>query len=128
MGADFEIFPDELNVEVPVKAVCSGKLLAKKYATGYGGVMVESCELDKNPITVVYGHMKLASISKTIGENITAGETIGILGADKSAETDGERKHLHLGFHKGSSVNILGYVQTKSALSDWLDPCLYACN
>lgn len=126
-GTDFEIFPEELKADVPVKAVCSGKLVMKKYVSGYGGVMVESCELNKNPITVIYGHLKLASISKSTGENIIAGETLGILGANKSIETDGERKHLHLGFHKGAAINILGYVQSKSALSDWLDPCVYVC-
>jgi len=69
--------------------------------------------------------LKLASIQKNAGNNLAAGETIGILGADKSVETDGERKNLHLGFHKGTSVNILGYVQNKNELLDWLNPCDY---
>ncbi len=126
-GVDFEIFPSELNADVSVSAICSGKLLLKKYATGYGGVAVESCTLDGSPVTVVYGHLKLDSITASSGDKILAGDTVGILGADKSAETDGERKHLHLGIHKGNSVNILGYVQDKVALTDWLDPCLYVC-
>src|SRR4030042_789723 len=58
-GSDFEIFPEELGVDVSVKAVCAGKLLLKEYATGYGGVAVQSCALDNNPITVIYGHLKL---------------------------------------------------------------------
>jgi murein DD-endopeptidase MepM/ murein hydrolase activator NlpD len=126
-GTDFEIFPEELNAEVSVYAVCSGKLKEKRYATGYGGIVVQSCELDTNQITVVYGHLKIASITKNLGETVKIGEKIGILGVDKSDETDGERKHLHLGIHSGSSVNILGYVQTKEALLDWIDPCLYFC-
>jgi len=124
-GTDFEIFPEELNVDVSVKAVCAGKIKMKKYASGYGGVLVEDCILDNNLITVIYGHLKLASIQKNAGNNLAAGETIGILGADKSVETDGERKNLHLGFHKGTSVNILGYVQNKNELLDWLNPCDY---
>ena len=127
-GTDFEIFPEELNADVPVHAVCSGKLLVKEYASGYGGVAVESCSLDSNPITVIYGHLKLSSISNKAGSGINVGDTIGILGADKSVETDGERKHLHLGFHKGSLVNIRGYVQLESGLSEWIDPCLYVCS
>lgn len=126
-GTDFEIFSEELNVDVPVRAVCSGKLLLKKYASGYGGVAVESCTLNNNPITVVYGHLKLSSISTVQDQKISAGDVIGILGANKSVETDGERKHLHLGFYKGSAVNILGYVPNKQALEDWIDPCLYVC-
>lgn len=127
-GADFEIFPAELNTAVQVHAVCSGKLLVKEYATGYGGVAVESCSLSGQPITVVYGHLKLASITTAVGGQLAAGDVLGVLGAAYSTETNGERKHLHLGFHKGSAVNILGYVQNKAALSGWIDPCLYVCH
>lgn len=127
-GADFEIFPEELNAIVPVRAICSGQLKLKEYASGYGGVAVQACQLDNSPVTVIYGHLKLASITPTVGENITVGETIGVLGADKSVETDGERKHLHLGIHRGSAVNILGYVASQTELQNWIDPCLYVCH
>jgi hypothetical protein len=127
-GADFEIFPEELNVDVSVKAVCSGTLKLKETASGYGGVAVQNCELNSEAITVIYGHLKLSSITKTVGENLTAGETLGILGAGYSTETDGERKHLHLSFHKGTSTDIKGYVSLESQLSDWVDPCIYVCH
>jgi hypothetical protein len=126
-GTDFEIFPEELNADVSVKAVCTGKILVKRMATGYGGVAVQSCSANNQQMTVVYGHLKLASISANTGDDITAGDTLGILGKAYSTETDGERKHLHLGFHKGAAINILGYVQNKSELSGWLDPCQYVC-
>ena len=149
-GTDFEIFPEEMNVDIYVHAVCSGKLAMKKMATGYGGVIVESCKLDGEPITVVYGHLKLSSIAKNIGDDLQAGDTLGILGAGYSTETSGERKHLHLGFHKGAEINpalsskstnssnstttfgnfgtsILGYVQSQSELSGWIDPCFFVC-
>ena len=128
VGTDFEIFPDELTAEVPVKAVCTGKIALKKYASGYGGVAVQSCELDGGPITAIYGHLNLSSIAASVGEGINAGDTLGILGKGYSAETNGERKHLHLGFHKGSGIDIRGYVQKQSELSNWMDPCLYVCN
>lgn len=127
-GVDFEIFPEELNAEVQVHAVCSGELKLKKYASGYGGVAVQACELDKDPITVIYGHLKLSSIAADVGININVGEVIGILGANKSAETDGERKHLHLGFHKGTAIDIRGYVSSEAELANWIDPYLYACH
>ncbi|NTU67200.1 MAG: M23 family metallopeptidase [Candidatus Moranbacteria bacterium] len=126
-GSDFEIFPEELNQDVQVSAVCDGTLKVKEYASGYGGVAVEACDLNGSPIMVIYGHLKLASITANVGESLKAGDRLGILGAAYSSETDGERKHLHLGFHKGSAVNILGYVQSRSELSNWIDPCLYAC-
>jgi len=124
-GTDFEIFPEELDTDVSVKAVCSGKLITKEYATGYGGVAIESCNLDGQLITVIYGHLKLASIVLTTGSDLKTGDMLGILGQAYSAETSGERKHLHLGFHKGASINIRGYVSAQNSLSDWLNPCLY---
>ncbi|MDD5627003.1 MAG: M23 family metallopeptidase [Patescibacteria group bacterium] len=127
-GVDFEIFPEELNAEVQVHAVCSGELKLKKYASGYGGVAVQACELDKDPITVVYGHLKLSGIAADVETNINVGEIIGILGANRSVETDGERKHLHLGFHKGTAIDIRGYVSSEAELANWIDPCLYVCH
>lgn len=127
-GTDFEIFSDETSADVPVHAICPGTIAQKRTASGYGGVLVQNCTLDGQPITVVYGHLKLASIPKNSGNNLSSGETIGILGKGYSSETDGERKHLHLALHKGKSVSILGYVQSKSQLSDWIDACTLVCN
>lgn len=126
-GTDFEIFPEELNADVPVKAVCGGKLLSARTVSGYGGIAVQSCGLDNQPITVLYGHLNIASIKVKAGDEIKAGDILGSLGADKSVQTDGERKHLHLGFHKGSAIDIRGYVSSRAELSAWLDPCDYVC-
>jgi murein DD-endopeptidase MepM/ murein hydrolase activator NlpD len=122
-GTDFEIFPEELNADVPINAICDGKIVLKKYASGYGGLLVESCSLDNDPITIVYGHLKLASIQKKIGDSLSKGDKIGILGKAYSTETSGERKHLHLSIHKVSAIDIRGYVQKQSELSSWIDPC-----
>lgn len=127
-GTDFEIFPEELDSDIPVRAVCAGKLVSKRSASGYGGVAVESCEIDSQPVTIIYGHLELASISKKIGDGLATGETIGILGKNKSSETDGERKHLHLGISKGRNINLSGYVRTEKELENWIDPCSYFCN
>ncbi len=126
-GVDWEIFPEELNRDVPVRAVCDGTLILKKYATGYGGVGVQECELEGEPITVVYGHLDLVSIKKRTGENLKAGEIIGHLGDDKSEETDGARKHLHLAIHLGKNCELKGYITRPELLSNWLDPCDYGC-
>jgi len=120
-GVDFETTPDEQKTDVAVYAVCEGKLAMKKQATGYGGVAVQSCMLDGKAVTIVYGHVRLASILQNVGETLKAGQTFAVLGNGYSTETDGERKHLHLGIHAGFSVSILGYVQSKSVLSQWLD-------
>lgn len=127
-GTDFEIFSEEEKSDVNVRAVCTGKIEVRKYATGYGGVAVQTCVLDGKDITVVYGHLKLDSIRVKVGDELHAGDEIGILGAAYSSETSGERKHLHLGFHRGKSFNILGYVQNKDELSGWIDPCQHVCH
>jgi hypothetical protein len=127
-GTDFEMLTDaDLTNDVAINAVCSGTLLVKEYASGYGGVAVQSCMLQGKPITVVYGHLRLASIKPAVNEKISAGQFLGNLGTGYSKETDGERRHLHLGFHLGSSVNIKGYVATQAELKDWVDPCIYLC-
>ncbi len=124
-GVDFEIKPGEENKDITVSAVCAGRLLLKKYASGYGGVAIESCELDNQAVTIIYGHLKLSSINPKAGQEIAAGQTLGILGKGYSNETDGERKHLHLGIHKGAAMNLLGYVQDKKLLDGWLNALDY---
>jgi len=120
-AVDFETFAEEQNNDVSVKAVCAGKLLSKRTASGYGGVAVQSCTLDGQAVTVVYGHMRLSSIGKKVGDSLQAGEQLGALGTGFSSETDGERKHLHLGIHKGSTINIAGYVPNQASLANWLN-------
>lgn len=128
-GVDFEVFLKERNIPVAITAICDGTLLLKKYAGGYGGVAVQSCTDDNaRSITVVYGHLKLTSISAQKGSTITQGDVIGILGAGNSTETDGERKHLHLGIHQGNTINLLGYVGRKTDLTSWIDPLSLLAN
>lgn len=119
-GTDFETTPAEADVAVPVPAFCDGTLLKKEYASGYGGVAVESCTLGGQAVTVIYGHLNLASITPAVGQDLKKGDFIGNLGKGYSTETDGERKHLHLGIHKATSVNITGYVSS-GELNNWLD-------
>ena len=120
-GTDFETFDSEKDTEVEISAVCDGKLLLKKSATGYGGVAVQSCIISSQDVTVLYGHLKLSSITKMVGEQIKAGDKLAVLGKGYSPETAGERKHLHLSIHKGTAITLLGYTQNKTDLANWLD-------
>ncbi len=117
-GVDFETTAEEQEQDVQVYAICTGPLLLARVATGYGGVAVQGCSAQN--VTVVYGHVKLASIPN-VGTMLKAGDTVGLLGKAYSSETSGERKHLHLGIHRGSAVNLRGYVRTKEELSAWMD-------
>ena len=120
-ATDFEILPGESDIDVPVIAVCSGPILRKETAQGYGGMVVTSCTIGGQPITVVYGHIRLSAMKQGIGDNLTQGQQFTVLGTGYSSETGGERKHLHLGIHKGTSVDTRGYVADQSQLSNWLD-------
>ncbi len=124
-GVDFETFENEQNVEVPVFAICNGPIVRKAQARGYGGMVVQSCFLEAEPVTVVYGHLQLESIIVQGSTGISAGDKIGILGQGFTNETDGERKHLHLGVHKGEKIDTRGYVATKKELDAWLDVTKY---
>lgn len=121
-GVDFETTPDEQESDVLVSTACDGTLALKKYASGYGGVAVERCKLDGADITVIYGHLRLSSVLAKVGQAFKAGDPLGVLGTGYSKETDGERKHLHFGVHKGAVVDIKGYVQRSSELGAWIDP------
>lgn len=121
-GLDFETTEAEQNIDVPVSAICYGKLLTKTTGSGYGGYVVQSCTINDKAVTVVYGHLRLSSITAKVGDELKAGDEIGVLGTGYSEETDGERKHLHLGIHIGSEVNIAGYLTNENALSGWMNP------
>lgn len=120
-GVDFETFPDEQDVDVSVFAICDGPLLKKTWASGYGGVAVQSCTWRGGPMTVVYGHVRLSSVSADVGDALTMGERVAVLGTGFSKETDNRRKHLHLGIHKGPDVEYRGYVATADELAQWID-------
>jgi murein DD-endopeptidase MepM/ murein hydrolase activator NlpD len=120
-GVDFETLPSEQDINVSIYAICEGSLLLKKWASGYGGVVVQACQINNEDVAVVYGHLRLNSISAKVDQVLKSGQQIGILGKGFSTETDGERKHLHLGIHKGKAINLLGYVQTLGELDNWID-------
>jgi hypothetical protein len=121
-GTDFEVFPDEAAIEVAVATICGGPLRLKRQADGYGGVAVQECLVGDQPVTVVYGHLELSSVTAAVGEYLVPGTRLGVLGAGETAQTDGERKHLHLGVRRGTTADIRGYVADEAALVDWLDP------
>lgn len=124
-GVDLEVNPDELNKDVQIKAFCSGKVREKKWANGYGGLLVQDCEIDDQKVTVVYGHLKLSSILANPSDQLNVGDDVGLLADDRSKDSDNERKHLHLAIHKGPDVNIKGYIQDQKNLIYWIDPQKY---
>lgn len=121
VGVDFETFSEEQNFDVPITAICSGPLILKKFATGYGGVMLQKCTINEEEVSVIYGHLRLSSVQPKAGEEINMGELVGFLGQGHSSETDGVRKHLHLGIKRGTVTDIRGYIKNPAEMNDWLD-------
>lgn len=119
VGTDYEVGADELEKDVPVFAVCSGRVVSSGFAEGYGGVVVERCTI-KEPVTVIYGHLDPADLPEA-QSYLVAGDIIGFLAPARSAASDGNRKHLHLGIHRGSDIDFRGYVQEALELSEYLD-------
>ena len=121
-GADAETTVAEKDVDIPIFAIAAGRVVLTRHVTGYGGVVMITSVIDGQTITVLYGHLRQTSFKFKLGQTVQAGQQIAALGTGNSTETDGERKHLHLGILNGESTNVKGYVATKSQLSAWLDP------
>ena len=109
-GIDFELISGENASAVGVYALCKGEILSAASIDGYGGVIVQSCSINGDPVTVLYGHLSTSSFAVQQGDSVQANDLLGHLGKGFSRETDGERPHLHLAVHKGSSLGFRGYV------------------
>lgn len=121
-GVDAETTAVEADQDVPVFAIADGTVLLAKTASGYGGVMMIKHTIGQETVTALYGHLRLSSIRKSAGQSVSKAEQIAVLGTGSSAETDGERKHLHFSLQPGSSTNLRGYVSSSDQLDGWLNP------
>lgn len=121
VATDFEIFAREKNEDIPVRAVCDGDIVFAGFSEGYGGLVTQWCTLDGEDVTVIYGHLAVDSLPEK-GTAMKTGQSLGILGAARSTDTDGSRKHLHLGIAKGHSSEVRGYVQSEEELDLFIDP------
>lgn len=119
---DLEILPGEENADVPVYSVCDGTILVAAPISGYGGTIVQSCVIERQSVTVLYGHLSLSSFTVTKGDFVPAGKKMALLGKAYSTENGNVRKHLHLGIHKGDTIEYKGYVQTQEELINFIDP------
>lgn len=121
VATDFEIKPSEADKEIAVYAVCTGTGTYAGFAGGYGGLITQECMLNDEKVTMIYGHLDLKSLPKQ-GTLLTKGEKIAILGAARSTDTDGNRKHLHFGIHKGWGSNYHGYAESAAEVKEFIDP------
>lgn len=121
VGLDFELFGDETDQAVPVFAICNGSVLYSGFAKGYGGLLVQRCEIGGERVTILYGHLDTTD-SPPEDTVLSTGQQIGILAPPYSKESDGNRKHLHLGIRRGEVSDFRGYVQDPKEMALFVDP------
>lgn len=119
---DIEIFPDEIGRDVPVLASCDGKVIFTGEVNGYGGVLVQTCKLDSEDITVLYGHIDPHRILKRADDRLNQGNVLGYLGNHKSRDAGYNRKHLHFQMHRGTDIILRGYTSNKEQLNGYINP------
>ena len=119
---DFETFAEELESDVPVYAICDGEVYFSGFAAGYGGLLVQRCTISGESVTVIYGHLDGGDELVKKGTVLYAGDPLGKLADPHSHWSDGNRKHLHLGIHRGDKIDERGYVQAEAELAEFLDP------
>ncbi len=121
-GVDVEY--EDVTDDVPVKAIADGTVLKSSWVSGYGGMLVVEHTLEGKPRAVVYGHLDPNRLPK-VGSTLRQGDTISYLGKGHTHDTDGERRHLHFAILQTNAINVRGYVATKEALNQWLDPLTF---
>jgi murein DD-endopeptidase MepM/ murein hydrolase activator NlpD len=119
---DLEISEAEASTDVPVYAIADGTIRQISTVSGYGGLLILQVNLEGQEVTVNYGHVSISSVKVRVGDVVKTGQFLANLGKGCSMETDGERKHLHFAIHKGSQIDLAGYVPTQAELADWLNP------
>lgn len=107
-----------------VKAVALGQIIYSGFVSGYGGFIAQQISINGQDYIAIYSHLRPSSLVKK-GTTLFAGDPIGVLGTAYSAETDGERRHLHFALLKGTKLDFRGYVQNQSDLSLWVDPLTF---
>ena len=112
---------DDVEGDVVVRAIAPGIVVTAGIISGYGGTVAIRHEIEGSSIFTVYGHLAPNSLPN-VGAEITAGQPIGLLGKGGTDETDGERKHLHLGMLKQNIESLSGYVGNENELEGWYDP------
>ncbi|EKD76330.1 MAG: metalloendopeptidase-like protein membrane protein [uncultured bacterium] len=120
-GDDIEV--TDVTAEVPFFSLADATVLKKEIVSGYGGVIILEFVDGLTVYHALYGHVDLNSITMVVGDKVTAGEQLGMLGDDGSSEADGERKHLHFAIYPFvGTVLYAGYTDSDVDLNQWVNP------
>lgn len=129
VGDDLEVVQDNKMLE-KVYAIADGRVSLLEWVPGYGGlIMIEhhseclpGVSSECMPFTSLYGHVDVGYADVEVGDEVVAGQRIGILGEGGTQETDGERKHLHFAIAEGLGAPQKGYETDPKRLVNWVNP------
>ena len=124
-AVDLETTSDEQNIAVPVDAVSDGTIVFAGSASGYGGLVIIGFVYNNQNYTAVYGHIDTRTLKVSVGQKVSQGDLLADLAPACSVYSGNNRKHLHFGIHKGTTINESGYVSTQTELNGWVDPRLF---
>ena len=125
-GDDIEV--EDTSTVVSVVAIADGTVVLSRRVSGYGGVLVIRHTLGNGPdaetVSALYGHLDLAG-APAVGERVRRGQQVATLGDHESAQTDGERKHLHFQLWADPGIQLAGYTATRAGLLAYLNPTTF---
>ncbi|MGH0838438.1 M23 family metallopeptidase, partial [Bacillus cereus] len=111
--------PDHHGVDLaeagyhPIYAAASGQVSRSYLSSSYGECIMIVHTIDGVTWETVYAHMRSGSRTVKVGDYVTQGQTIGVMG--NTGESSGQ--HLHFELHKGrwdasksNAVNPLDYL------------------
>jgi hypothetical protein len=86
-------------------------------------VLIEHTLPSGKKIVSLSGHLRPSDVRVTVGQNVAAGDVIGVLG--DSSENGGWSPHIHFGIHKEPYSGVwmyYGHVSDPDTANDWYDP------
>lgn len=117
----------EFEAGEPVYAVADGIVREAQERSQFGlVVLIEHFPNDESANVSLYGHLRPSDQRVSVGQIVSAGDVIGVLGNE--SENGGWTPHLHFGIHKESYTGdwvYYGHVRDLEDANDWFDPETY---
>jgi murein DD-endopeptidase MepM/ murein hydrolase activator NlpD len=117
----------DLPAGTPVYAVADGIVREAQERTQFGlVVLIEHFPDDSSANVSLYGHLDPTDVRVTPGEQVSAGDVIGVLGTEEN--NGGWGVHLHFGIHKAAYTGdwvYYGHVRDAATAEGWYDPETY---
>lgn len=99
---------DIVSSNTAVRATMAGEVVARKYNSGNGNCIVIKHSLNGRVFYSFYAHLKSGSMCVNIGQKVSAGQKIGVMGSTGNSTGP----HLHFGIaNKFMNASYYGYTR-----------------